>query len=77
MYGFGPGLIFWKGLVQLPLPSQINESAVINAINPDKDVDGFHLINVGRLNTGSPGLVLCTPWVAACCWRTTWVICRA
>ena len=48
-------------LVQLPLPKQINESAVINAINPDKDVDGFHLINVGRLNTGMPGLVPCTP----------------
>ena len=48
-------------LVQLPLPAQINESAVINAINPDKDVDGFHLINVGRLNTGAPGLVPCTP----------------
>ena len=48
-------------LVQLPLPAQINETAVINAINPDKDVDGFHLINVGRLNTGAPGLVPCTP----------------
>lgn len=48
-------------LVQLPLPAQINESAVINSINPDKDVDGFHLINVGRLNTGAPGLVPCTP----------------
>jgi methylenetetrahydrofolate dehydrogenase (NADP+) / methenyltetrahydrofolate cyclohydrolase len=48
-------------LVQLPLPSQINEASVINSINPDKDVDGFHLINVGRLNTGGAGLVPCTP----------------
>jgi len=48
-------------LVQLPLPEQIDEAAVINAINPDKDVDGFHLVNVGRLSTGSPGLVPCTP----------------
>ena len=48
-------------LVQLPLPAQINSHAVINAIDPDKDVDGFHLINVGRLNTGESGLVPCTP----------------
>ena len=48
-------------LVQLPLPSQIDAHAVINAIDPDKDVDGFHLINVGRLATGAPGLVPCTP----------------
>ena len=48
-------------LVQLPLPAQINTHAVINAIDPDKDVDGFHLINVGRLTTGEPGLVPCTP----------------
>jgi len=48
-------------LVQLPLPKQIDEAAVINAINPDKDVDGFHLVNVGRLATGSPSLVPCTP----------------
>ena len=48
-------------LVQLPLPSQIDSHAVINAIDPDKDVDGFHLINVGRLATGAPGLVPCTP----------------
>jgi methylenetetrahydrofolate dehydrogenase (NADP+)/methenyltetrahydrofolate cyclohydrolase len=48
-------------LVQLPLPDQIDSHAVINAINPDKDVDGFHLINVGRLSTGAPGLVPCTP----------------
>ena len=49
-------------LVQLPLPDQIDSHAVINAINPDKDVDGFHLINVGRLSTGAAGLVPCTPF---------------
>ena len=48
-------------LVQLPLPAQINTHAVINTIDPDKDVDGFHLINVGRLTTGESGLVPCTP----------------
>ncbi len=48
-------------LVQLPLPDQIDDAAVINAIDPDKDVDGFHLINVGRLSTGNAGLVPCTP----------------
>ncbi len=48
-------------LVQLPLPSQINEAAVINAIDPAKDVDGFHLHNVGLLATGGAGLVPCTP----------------
>ncbi|HCV21808.1 MAG: bifunctional methylenetetrahydrofolate dehydrogenase/methenyltetrahydrofolate cyclohydrolase FolD [Arenicellales bacterium] len=48
-------------LVQLPLPAQIDSHAVINSINPDKDVDGFHLVNVGRLATGAPGLVPCTP----------------
>ena len=48
-------------LVQLPLPKQIDSHAVINAIDPNKDVDGFHLINVGRLSTGAAGLVPCTP----------------
>ena len=48
-------------LVQLPLPEQIDEKAVINRINPDKDVDGFHLDNVGRLAIGDPGIVPCTP----------------
>ncbi len=48
-------------LVQLPLPAQIDSQAVINAIDPDKDVDGFHLVNVGRLATGAAGLVPCTP----------------
>ena len=48
-------------LVQLPLPDQIDTHAVINAIDPAKDVDGFHLSNVGLLATGMPGLVPCTP----------------
>ncbi len=48
-------------LVQLPLPAQISESAVINAIDPDKDVDGFHVVNVGRLATGQAASVPCTP----------------
>jgi methylenetetrahydrofolate dehydrogenase (NADP+)/methenyltetrahydrofolate cyclohydrolase len=48
-------------LVQLPLPKHINEDAVINAISPDKDVDGFHVINAGRLATGQRALVACTP----------------
>lgn len=49
-------------LVQLPLPKQIDEQAVLSAIDPDKDVDGFHVVNVGRLNTGSSdALVPCTP----------------
>lgn len=48
-------------LVQLPLPNQIDSHAVIDAIDPEKDVDGFHLVNVGRLTTGMPGFVPCTP----------------
>lgn len=48
-------------LVQLPLPPHIDEAVVINAISPDKDVDGFHPINVGRLMTGEPSLLPCTP----------------
>lgn len=48
-------------LVQLPLPLHINESAVTNRINPDKDVDGFHAFNVGRLALRQPGLRPCTP----------------
>jgi len=48
-------------LVQLPLPDHINEAAVIEAIDPAKDVDGFHPINVGRLATGQHALVPCTP----------------
>ncbi len=49
-------------LVQLPLPGHIAEALVINAIDPAKDVDGFHLVNVGRLATGQLGLVPCTPY---------------
>lgn len=48
-------------LVQLPLPPQIDADKVINAIDPDKDVDGFHVINAGRLATGQKCLVPCTP----------------
>ena len=48
-------------LVQLPLPKQIDESAVIDAIPPEKDVDGFHLLNAGRMMSGQPGVVACTP----------------
>jgi len=48
-------------LVQLPLPSHMDEHKVIATINPDKDVDGFHVVNVGRLATGLPGFVPCTP----------------
>ncbi|MFC7048161.1 bifunctional methylenetetrahydrofolate dehydrogenase/methenyltetrahydrofolate cyclohydrolase FolD [Emcibacter nanhaiensis] len=48
-------------LVQLPLPKHINESAVIDAINPAKDVDGFHVINSGLLATGGDAIVPCTP----------------
>ncbi len=48
-------------LVQLPLPAHIDEEAVINAIHFDKDVDGFHLTNVGRLAIGANGIVPCTP----------------
>ena len=49
-------------LVQLPLPDQIDEAAVINAISPDKDIDGFHVVNAGRLATGQDALVPCTPY---------------
>ena len=48
-------------LVQLPLPKQINKEKVINAINPLKDVDGFHPINVGNLASGYKAIVPCTP----------------
>ena len=48
-------------LVQLPLPPQISADNVINAIRPDKDVDGLHPINAGLLAVGKPGLVPCTP----------------
>ncbi len=48
-------------LVQLPLPAQIDEKAVINAISPEKDVDGFHPVSVGRLSIGEKGFLPCTP----------------
>ena len=48
-------------LVQLPLPGHIDPVTVINAIDPTKDVDGFHILNVGRLAIGEPSLVSCTP----------------
>ena len=48
-------------LVQLPLPPQIDATKVINTIDPEKDVDGFHVVNAGRLATGQESLVPCTP----------------
>jgi methylenetetrahydrofolate dehydrogenase (NADP+) / methenyltetrahydrofolate cyclohydrolase len=48
-------------LVQLPLPSQVDSKAVLMAVDPAKDVDGFHPVNVGLLSTQRPGLVPCTP----------------
>jgi methylenetetrahydrofolate dehydrogenase (NADP+)/methenyltetrahydrofolate cyclohydrolase len=48
-------------LVQLPLPKQIDDKAVIAAIDPAKDVDGFHVVNAGRLAVGEDALVPCTP----------------
>jgi methylenetetrahydrofolate dehydrogenase (NADP+) / methenyltetrahydrofolate cyclohydrolase len=49
-------------LVQLPLPSQFDESAVLAAIRPEKDVDGFHAANVGALTQGAPRFIPCTPY---------------
>ena len=49
-------------LVQLPLPDHINEDAVITAIAPEKDVDGFHPVSIGRLVTGNPTFKSCTPY---------------
>lgn len=48
-------------LVQLPLPRHLDELAVVSAIDPDKDVDGLHVVSAGRLASGLPGLVSCTP----------------
>ena len=48
-------------LCQLPLPKHLNENLVINSIDPNKDVDGFHISNVGLLNTGQKSMVPCTP----------------
>ena len=47
-------------LCQLPVPKQIDPQAIINAINPAKDVDGFHVVNAGKLATGGAGLIHCT-----------------
>ena len=48
-------------LVQLPLPKQVNAKRILDAVDPEKDVDGFHPVSVGRLVAGQPGLVACTP----------------
>src|SRR5258707_3239176 len=48
-------------LVQLPLPSQVDTKRILEAVDPAKDVDGFHPVNLGRLVSGRPGLVACTP----------------
>ncbi|PJN89853.1 bifunctional methylenetetrahydrofolate dehydrogenase/methenyltetrahydrofolate cyclohydrolase FolD [Bacillus sp. mrc49] len=49
-------------LVQLPLPGHISEKAIIEAISPEKDVDGFHPINIGRMMTGQDAFLPCTPY---------------
>lgn len=49
-------------LVQLPLPKAINETRVIEAISPEKDVDGFHPVNIGRMITGQDAFISCTPF---------------
>ncbi len=48
-------------LVQFPVPSQVSQNKVLETISPDKDVDGLHAVSVGRLWSGLPGLVSCTP----------------
>lgn len=48
-------------LIQLPLPSHVNAKRLLEAVAPEKDVDGFHPVNVGRLQTGQPALAPCTP----------------
>ena len=48
-------------LIQLPLPAQVDTKRVLEAVDPAKDVDGFHPVNLGRLVSGRPGLVACTP----------------
>jgi methylenetetrahydrofolate dehydrogenase (NADP+) / methenyltetrahydrofolate cyclohydrolase len=48
-------------LVQLPLPKQIDELAVVSAVDPGKDVDGLHVVSAGRLVAGLPGMTSCTP----------------
>ncbi|MTH52352.1 bifunctional methylenetetrahydrofolate dehydrogenase/methenyltetrahydrofolate cyclohydrolase FolD [Bacillus mangrovi] len=53
--------VFHGILVQLPLPAQISETAVIEKISPEKDVDGFHPVNLGRMLTGQKAFLSCTP----------------
>src|SRR3984893_6761963 len=48
-------------LIQLPLPKHVNTKRLLEAVSPDKDVDGFHPVNAGRLQSGQPGLAPCTP----------------
>src|ERR1700729_4267749 len=48
-------------LIQLPLPKQVDSKAILEAVDPAKDVGGFHPVNMGRLVSGRPGLVACTP----------------
>ena len=48
-------------LIQLPLPAQVDTKALLNAVSPSKDVDGFHPVNAGRLQAGRPALAPCTP----------------
>jgi methylenetetrahydrofolate dehydrogenase (NADP+)/methenyltetrahydrofolate cyclohydrolase len=48
-------------LIQLPLPPQVNAKLLLEAVSPDKDVDGFHPVNVGRVQSGQPALAPCTP----------------
>ncbi|SEL16285.1 methylenetetrahydrofolate dehydrogenase (NADP+) / methenyltetrahydrofolate cyclohydrolase [Carnobacterium iners] len=49
-------------LIQLPLPKQIDPEKVLNAVNPEKDVDGFHPVNMGKLLIGEPDKIACTPY---------------
>ena len=48
-------------LIQLPLPAQVDTKALLDAVDPAKDVDGFHPVNAGRLQAGRPALAPCTP----------------
>jgi len=59
-------------LVQLPLPDHLNEDLIINSINPSKDVDGFHISNVGLLATGQKAMVPCTPLGCRYSGRSSW-----
>ncbi|WP_315821119.1 tetrahydrofolate dehydrogenase/cyclohydrolase catalytic domain-containing protein [Paraflavitalea speifideaquila] len=57
-------------LVQLPLPKHISDEEVINALDPSKDVDGFHPISVGKLVQGLPTFVAATPMASCLSWST-------